>query len=76
MFCQKCGAAEQKADSYCTRCGEWLPDTEHLGRRRGRFRQRTPEERNRKMRVMEAVSALFAVASFASVERYSGRHSE
>ncbi|HMF56048.1 MAG TPA: hypothetical protein VK619_06790 [Pyrinomonadaceae bacterium] len=63
MFCQKCGAADQTVDSYCKRCGEWLPDPSQIGRRRGKLGARTPEERNRKMRVMEALSALFAIGS-------------
>ena len=63
MFCPKCGAAEQSTDSYCKRCGEWLPDTSRLGRRHGRLRMRTPEQRNRRMRILEAVSALSALAA-------------
>jgi|SRR5689334_20526398 len=63
MFCSKCGAADQSADSYCKRCGEWLPDTSHLGRRRGRLRARTPEQRNQRMRILEAVSFLAALSS-------------
>ena len=67
MFCPKCGAAEQSTDSYCKRCGEWLPDTSRLGRRRGRLRMRTPEQRNRRMRILEVVSALSALAAAALI---------
>ena len=63
MFCPKCGAADQNTDSYCKRCGEWLPDMSHLGRRHGRLKARTPEQRNRKMRVLESISALMALSS-------------
>jgi len=63
MFCPHCGAGEQNVDSYCKRCGEWLPDTSHLGRRRGRLTARTPEQRNQKMRILEAASFLAALAS-------------
>lgn len=63
MFCSKCGAADQSADSYCKRCGEWLPDTKRLGRRRGRLRARTPEQRHQKMRILEAMSAIAALSS-------------
>lgn len=63
MFCSKCGAADQSADSYCRRCGEWLPDTQHLGRRRGRLKIRTPEQRNRRMRILEVLSFLAALSS-------------
>ncbi|MBV8859093.1 MAG: hypothetical protein JOZ02_19330 [Acidobacteria bacterium] len=42
MFCPNCGAAEQAVDSYCKRCGEWLPD---MRRRRGRrIGNATPEQ--------------------------------
>jgi len=63
MFCPKCGAADQNADSYCKRCGEWLPDTSHLGHRHGRLKVRTPEQRNRRMRVLESASAFMATSS-------------
>ena len=56
MFCPKCGADAQSAESYCKRCGEWLPDIDNLTRPR-LFRKRTREEKIRKMRVLEAVSA-------------------
>lgn len=70
MFCPKCGAADQSVDSYCKRCGEWLPDTSHLGRRRGRLTTRTPEQRNRKMRVLEAASFLAALTSAFIIGAY------
>lgn len=56
MFCPKCGADGQSAESFCKRCGEWLPDIDDLSRPR-LFRKRTREEKIRKMRVLEAVSA-------------------
>ena len=56
MFCSKCGADGQRAESYCKRCGEWLPDLDTI-RRPALFRKRTREEKIRKMRVLEAVSA-------------------
>jgi hypothetical protein len=56
MFCPKCGADAQTAESYCKRCGEWLPDIDGLTRPRI-FRKRTREEKIRKMRLLEAVSA-------------------
>ena len=26
MFCPKCGKSDQKENSYCRQCGEYLPD--------------------------------------------------
>ena len=69
MFCPKCGTDGQRAESYCKRCGEWLPDLNAI-HRPGLFRKRTREEKIRKMRVLEAVSAalsLTAVAIISSV---------
>jgi hypothetical protein len=63
IFCPKCGAGGQQLDSYCRSCGEWLPDMRMAGRRRGRLRLRTPEERNRRMRVLEALSGLCALSA-------------
>jgi hypothetical protein len=66
MFCPKCGADAQNAESYCTRCGEWLPDLNSFTRG-GLFRRRTREEKIRKMRVLEAVSAGLALTSAALI---------
>ena len=69
MFCPKCGADAQSAESYCKRCGEWLPDIDALVRPR-LFRKWTREDKIRKMRVLEAVSAglsLIAAAIIISI---------
>ena len=66
MFCPKCGADAQNAESYCTRCGEWLPDLNSLTRP-GLFRKRTREEKIRKMRVLEAISAGLALTAAAMI---------
>src|SRR5687767_13490999 len=66
MFCPKCGADAQNAESYCTRCGEWLPDLNSLTRP-GLFRKRTREEKIRKMRILEAISAGLALAAAAMI---------
>lgn len=66
MFCPKCGADAQAADSYCKRCGEWLPDIDALTRPR-LFRKRTREEKIRKMRVLEAVSAGLSLTAAAII---------
>jgi hypothetical protein len=62
MFCPRCGANAQSAESYCKRCGEWLPDIDALVGPR-LFRKRTREEKIRKMRVLEAVSAGLSLTS-------------
>jgi hypothetical protein len=66
MFCPKCGADGQSADSYCKRCGEWLPDLDAIGRP-GFFRKRTREEKIRKMRVLEMVSAALSLTAGAII---------
>ena len=66
MFCPKCGVDAQNAESYCTRCGEWLPDLDSL-LRPALFRKRTREEKIRKMRVLEAISAGLALTAAAII---------
>ena len=66
MFCPKCGAEDQSPESYCKRCGDWLPDINALTRP-GLFRKRTREEKIRKMRVLEVVSAGLSLTSAAIV---------
>lgn len=66
MFCPKCGAGGQSTESYCKRCGEWLPDLDGI-RSPGLFRTRTREEKIRKMRVLEAVSAGLSLTAGAII---------
>ena len=66
MFCPKCGADAQSADSYCKRCGEWLPDIDALARPR-LFRKWTREQKIRKMRILEAISAGLSLAAAAII---------
>ena len=66
MFCPKCGADGQSAESYCKRCGQWLPDLNAV-HRPGLFRKRTREEKIRKMRVLEAVSAGLSLTAGAII---------
>ena len=54
------------AESYCKRCGEWLPDLDAI-RRPGLFRKRTREEKIRKMRVLEAVSTVLSLTAGAII---------
>ena len=66
MFCPKCGADDQSAESYCKRCGEWLPDLDALARPR-LFRKSTREQKIRKMRILEAISAGLSLTSAAII---------
>ncbi len=68
MFCPACGAEGQRADAYCTRCGEWLPNIRSLARRRGRGSS-TPEERITKMLVFSALSVAFGL--FSAIALYA-----
>ena len=60
IFCSKCGAPGQKIESYCRSCGEWLPDPTAAWHPRGRLRQLSPERKQRRMRVLELISAVAA----------------
>lgn len=62
MFCPKCGADGQRAEAYCKRCGEWLPDIDTLAQP-GLFRKLTREEKIRKMRLLEVISAGLSLTS-------------
>ena len=66
MFCPKCGAAGQTAESYCKRCGEWLPDIGALARPK-LFRKLSRDEKIAKMRVLEMVSVGLSVTSAAVI---------
>src|SRR5918997_7018442 len=66
MFCPKCGAEAQSAESYCRRCGEWLPDIDALARP-SLFRKSTREQKIRKMRILEAISAGLSLTSAAII---------
>ncbi|HYO99239.1 MAG TPA: hypothetical protein VER76_03410 [Pyrinomonadaceae bacterium] len=65
MFCPECGAGDQRADAYCTRCGEWLFDAKSA---QGHWhpvlrRARTPEQRMKMMLVFNTLDAVLALAS-------------
>ena len=66
MFCPKCGADGQTAESYCKRCGEWLPDIDALARPKV-FSKLSRDEKIAKMRVLEMVSAGLSVTSAAVI---------
>lgn len=60
MYCPKCGAADQKANSYCRKCGEFLPDLEK--RSNFEFGGTTPEEQ---INTNLFLNLLSAIVSFA-----------
>lgn len=66
MFCPNCGADSQSAESYCRNCGKWLPDIDALGKRR-LFGKLTREQKVRKIRILEAVSAGLSLTSAAII---------
>src|SRR5687768_14460083 len=80
MFCPKCGAEYQNVNSYCKRCGEWLPDIDSLGKPGFElFRKITrPEEKIRKMRIFEAISTGLSLTSAAIIVSFiaAGRNRE
>jgi hypothetical protein len=65
MFCPNCGAADQRPNAYCKRCGEWLADKRSLS---GRGASK-PEERMTAMIVLNGLSALLAL--FSAIALYA-----
>jgi hypothetical protein len=63
LFCSKCGAPGQRVESYCRNCGEWLPDPAAALTPRGRLRRLSPERKQRRMRLLELLSAIAALVS-------------
>jgi hypothetical protein len=65
MFCPTCGAGDQRADAYCTRCGQWLADANSAeGHWHPVFRRaKTPEQRMKMMLVFNTLDAVLALAS-------------
>jgi hypothetical protein len=66
IYCPKCGAGDQSVEAYCKRCGEWLPDIDALTRP-GLLRKLTREEKIRKMRILEVISAGLSLISVAVI---------
>jgi hypothetical protein len=70
MFCPSCGAADQKPNAYCRRCGQWLVDPDSPRRRSSH----TPAERMKAMLVFSGVNALLALIAATSLyATYLGR---
>ena len=61
MFCPLCGADSQRANSYCKRCGEWLPDIK--ARTRSGFGGQTPQQNILTNLFMSALTTLAALIS-------------
>ncbi|HYM01050.1 MAG TPA: hypothetical protein VEZ90_18975 [Blastocatellia bacterium] len=59
MFCPECGAADQRVDSYCRKCGQWLADHKSLRTHRAR----TPDHILKDIMVFSGVNALLALTS-------------
>lgn len=60
MFCPKCGTADQKENTYCRNCGDFLPDL--TKKNNLAFGGNTPEEQ---IKVSQKLNLLSAIVSFA-----------
>jgi|SRR5215813_1888726 len=67
MYCSTCGAANQSENSYCKRCGQWLPDIR--GRSRVAFGGETPQQNVFTSLFMSALSTLAAL--FSAIALYA-----
>ncbi|MBA2504176.1 MAG: hypothetical protein H0V27_14980 [Pyrinomonadaceae bacterium] len=67
MFCLSCGAGNQKTKSYCTRCGEWLPDPKVSAQTE--FGGSSPQQNIKMIRIMSVLSASFAL--FSAIALYA-----
>lgn len=63
IFCARCGAAGQRVESYCRSCGEWLPNPAPAGHLPARLRGLSPERRQRRIHLLQLLTALAAAAS-------------
>ncbi len=75
MFCPKCGADGQRAEAYCKRCGQWLPDIDALAQPT-LFRKLTREEKIRKMRLLEVISAGLSLTSVGVILSVLAGHND
>lgn len=57
MFCPKCGKAEQKAETFCRQCGEFLPNFDRKAKKKV-----TPEEH---LKVNAVLSFMTGIVSLA-----------
>lgn len=67
MFCPNCGLDSQIANSYCKRCGEWLPEFKR--RASAAFGGETPQQNVFTGLFLSALSAV--VALFSAIALYA-----
>ncbi len=61
MFCPKCGKADQKENTYCRNCGEFLPDLK-VKKKSLSFGGDTPEEQIKTNLYLNLLSAFVSLA--------------
>ncbi len=61
MFCSGCGTENSKANAYCKRCGEWMPDVKSPGLRKKL--NASPEQSVKTVLFASGLSAWFALFS-------------
>ncbi|MCW5960485.1 MAG: hypothetical protein KIS76_10015 [Pyrinomonadaceae bacterium] len=59
IFCHKCGKSDQRRESYCRGCGEYLNDPDKL-RKRG-ILNKTPEENIKSSLVLSSFSGIVSI---------------
>ena len=59
MFCPKCGKSDQKKNTYCRQCGEFLPDLSKI--KNGHVK--TPKERFKLSMVFNLLSAFMGIGT-------------
>lgn len=58
MYCPTCGAGDQSAESYCRKCGQWLPDITALA---AGTKSKTRGEMIETVRLLQAGSMVLAL---------------
>lgn len=72
IFCSKCGKSDQKSESYCRGCGEYLGDPDKL-RRRG-ILSKTPEDNLKSSLVLSSFSGIVSIVmAFLLYATFLGR---
>lgn len=61
MYCPKCGKADQKTDTYCRQCGEFLPDLTKNNNLA--FGGNTPEKQIKTNLFLNLLSAMVSICS-------------
>ncbi|MGC2235264.1 MAG: hypothetical protein WA584_03835 [Pyrinomonadaceae bacterium] len=71
MFCPKCGIADQKENSYCRKCGEFLPDLNKITK--NSFGGDTPQENVRSISSLSLIASV--VSLLVAISMYATNHS-